>query len=106
MAELLHDPTVWALFVMREDYLAPLLPFAAMLATHLRTRYRLDLLTREQARQAMWGTAHAAAQERESKVGREFTEGALKMLADNLAECGCRIRTDRSPFRWASWDAN
>ncbi len=77
LAELLSHPRVWALFAVREDYLAPLLPFLPQLPTHLRTRCRLDLLTRAQASEAMAGTA--------AEGGRSFRDSALSALTANLA---------------------
>lgn len=53
LGELLRNPRIWALFVLREDYLAPLDPYAHHLPTHLRNRFRIDLLDVEAARQAI-----------------------------------------------------
>jgi WD40 repeat protein len=44
LGELLRDPRIWALFVLREDYLAPLDPYAERVPTHLKNRLRIDLL--------------------------------------------------------------
>lgn len=53
LGETLRDPTIWALFVLREDYLAPLDPYARQVPTHLKNRYRMDLLDLDGARKAM-----------------------------------------------------
>ncbi len=53
LGQLLRNPGVWALFVIREDYLAPLDPYARRVPTHLRNRYRIDLLGLDGAREAM-----------------------------------------------------
>jgi hypothetical protein len=53
VGELLQDARIWALFVLREDYLAPLDPFCRLLPTHLQNRYRIDLLQRGTAKEAM-----------------------------------------------------
>lgn len=53
LGDTLRDPGIWALFVLREDYLAPLDPYARQVPTHLRNRYRMDLLNLEGARDAM-----------------------------------------------------
>jgi len=89
LAELLSDPAIWALFIIREDYLAPLLSFAAMLPTHLRTRYRLDFLTREQAKEAMRETALTG--------DRLFQPQALNLLVENLA--AIRIQNPDGSYR-------
>ena len=44
LADLLALPHIWALIIIREDFLAPLLPYFATLPTHLRHRYRLRSL--------------------------------------------------------------
>jgi WD40 repeat protein len=75
LGETLRDPHVWALLALREDYLAPLDPYARSVPTHLRNRFRIDLLDREAARQAMQGPA--------LQGGRGFP--AVGMLIDDLA---------------------
>ncbi len=42
-------PTLWALFSMREDYVAELQPFLDLIPTGLAFRYRIDLLEGERA---------------------------------------------------------
>ncbi len=42
-------PTLWALFSMREDYVAELQPFLGLIPTGLAFRYRIDLLERDRA---------------------------------------------------------
>jgi hypothetical protein len=74
---LLSDPGIWALFVIREDFLAPLLPLAALLPTHLRARYRLELLDLPRAEIVLRETA------REEK--REFEPEALTKLVHDLS---------------------
>src|SRR5947208_5271400 len=44
LGEVLVNPRLWALFAIREDYLASLDEFARRLPTHLQTRYRIDRL--------------------------------------------------------------
>jgi WD40 repeat protein len=75
LGELLRNPLVWALFVLREDYLAPLDPFARQVPTHLKNRFRIDLLGIDSAREAIVGPAYAA--------GREFP--AVDKLLTDLA---------------------
>lgn len=75
LGELLRNPRVWALFVLREDYLAPLDPYARQVPTQLRNRFRIDLLGLEAAREVIIGLAR--------KGGREFP--TVDELAKDLA---------------------
>lgn len=49
----LRNRSRWALFSMREDYLAALTPYLRPVPTRLENTFRLDLLTAEAARQAI-----------------------------------------------------
>jgi hypothetical protein len=69
-------PAVTLLLALREDYLAPLDAVRAWFPDHLRTRFRLGLLGREAALQAILGPT------RQSPV--QFTEAAARRLVDNL----------------------
>jgi WD40 repeat protein len=64
LGRLLHDPTIWALFLLREEYLAPLDPYAQRVPTHLKNRFRIDLLGLAAAREAIVNPAR--------EKGREF----------------------------------
>ena len=75
LGELLHDARLWALFVLREDYLAPLDPYAERVPTHLRNRFRIDLLGLAAAREAIVNPARQA--------GRDFP--AAGRLVHDLA---------------------
>lgn len=79
----LRDRSLWALFSMREDFVAELDPFARHVPTRFSTRYRLDLLTVEQALEAVTRPA------RDADV--EFDEDAAVKLVDDLR----RVRTQR-----------
>jgi WD40 repeat protein len=68
----------WALFAMREDYLAALDPYKALLPTQLRTTMRLEHLRRDQAEQAI----RLPAVER----GVMFTPEAVQKLVDDLSQ--------------------
>lgn len=81
----LRDRRRWAVFSMREDYIAGLDPYLRLLPTRLRTTYRLDLLGELAARQAIQGPVQAL------QAGIEFTDSAAAMLVDNLR----RIRVQR-----------
>ncbi len=75
LGELLRNPQVWALFVLREDYLAPLDPYAQKVPTHFKNRFRIDLLGLHGAREAMVNPAR--------RGGREFP--AAEQLVHDLA---------------------
>jgi WD40 repeat protein len=61
-------------FALREDFLAPLVPYAQQVPTHLRTRFRIDLLTHEAAHEAIV---------RPASGGRVWSEeAALKVVRD------------------------
>jgi WD40 repeat protein len=68
----------WALFAMREDYVAALDPYLRTLPTRARTKFRLDFLTRQAASQAVQRPAEQA--------GITFSEGAVTKLVDNLSQ--------------------
>ncbi len=72
----LRDRQRWALFSMREDYLAPLDPYLRPIPTRLGNTFRLDLLDEKAARMAMQQPARAA--------GITFTDAAATALADDL----------------------
>lgn len=76
VGQALRDNHCWALFAMREDYVAALDPYLRALPTRLANTYRLDLLTADAARVAM--QAPAATQ------GVAFTEEAAQRLIDDL----------------------
>jgi hypothetical protein len=75
LGELLRNPRVWALLVLREDYLAPLDPYSRLVPSHLKNRFRIDLLGLDGARQAMVEPAR--------EYGREFP--AASQLVHDLA---------------------
>lgn len=77
LGDLLEDPTIWALFALREDFLAPLDPYSTAVPTYLKYRYRIDLLNPEAAREAM---AKPAAQ-----GGRKFLPDAVERLVGDLS---------------------
>jgi WD40 repeat protein len=66
----------WALFAMREDYVAGLDPYLRQVPTRLEVRFRLDLLGEEAARQAIQLPVAAA--------GAEFDVDAAQVLIDDL----------------------
>ena len=76
LGDALRNRQRWALFSMREDYVAALDPFLRPIPTHLSSRYRLDLLGAEAARQAIVLPARDS--------GLDFTEDAAMKLVDDL----------------------
>ena len=79
----LRDRKLWALFSIREDFLAELDSYARSIPTRLERRYRLDLLTVDQALEAMILPAR--------DVEINFTPAAAQKLVDDLR----RIRVQR-----------
>ncbi len=74
----LRDRRRWALFVMREEFIAALEDaYLRPIPTRLRTRYRLGLLAPKQARQAIQEPAKAA--------GVAFTDPAADKLVRDLS---------------------
>jgi hypothetical protein len=76
LGEALQDERLWALFAMREDYVAALEPYVRRLPRQLRATFRLDLLDAEAARRAMQGPAGA--------LGVTFEEEAATRLVNDL----------------------
>ena len=83
----LRDRSLWALFSMREDFVAELDPYARSCRRASRHRFRLDLLTVDQALEAVTRPARDA--------GVEFDEEAAVKLVDDLR----RVRTQRGDGR-------
>lgn len=78
LGKLLQDnPCIWALFIIREDYIAPFDSYADQLPTHLKNRFRLDLLGRQAAEEAIRKPVEAG--------GRSFAPQALGRLVADLA---------------------
>jgi len=71
------------LFTMREDYIAELTPYVALLPEQLRPRFRLEFLGVEAARQAIQQPAR--------RIGVDFSGAATTKLVDDL----CRVRVQR-----------
>jgi hypothetical protein len=76
LGEVLQNPLIWALFSLREDYLAPMDPYAQQVPTHFRNRYRIDLLGIDAAREAIVRPAPTN--------GRRWTEDAVDKLVRDL----------------------
>jgi hypothetical protein len=78
LGEALSGRKRWALFALREDYLASLAPYAGAIPTRLSTTYRLDLLDTQAARLAICAPA--------ALRGVTFEEEAADKLIDDLRE--------------------
>lgn len=76
VGEALRDRSRWALFSMREDYLAGLDPYLKPIPTRFATTYRLDLLGVNAAREAIQKPAR--------KGGVDFTDAAAEKLVNDL----------------------
>jgi hypothetical protein len=72
----LHDRGLWALFSMRDEFLASLNPYLRSIPTRLSNTYRLELLGPKAALQAIQQPAR--------RQGVEFTAAAAKKLVDDL----------------------
>jgi hypothetical protein len=68
----LRDRARWALFAMREEYVAALVPFGRSIPTRFATSFRLDLLSKEAAIEAICEPA--------SDAGVEFERAAVEKL--------------------------
>lgn len=84
LGEALRNRNRWALFAMREEYLAALDPYLRHIPTRLSVRYRLDLLGRAAALQAIVMPAKSRHV--------EFTKAAADLIFENL----CRVRVPGS----------
>jgi WD40 repeat protein len=80
----LRDRDRWALFSMREDYVAGLDQYLRPIPTRLSTSFRLDLLRTDSARMAMQQPARSAHV--------DFTDAAADRLLDDLR----RVRVQRA----------
>lgn len=78
IGEALKDRGRWALFAMREDYLAGLDPFVKPIPTRFATTYRLDLLGVNAAREAIQKPA--------GDGGVNFTDAAADKLINDLRQ--------------------
>jgi|GEM_PF-1377436 len=76
VGQVLRDPHRWALFSMREEFVAGLDPYLRSLPTRFTTTYRLELLGVDAARDAMQKPART--------VNRDFTDAAANQLVDDL----------------------
>ena len=83
LGQVLGVPNRWALFSMREEFVAALDPYVLPVPSRFKNRFRLDLLDREAALQAIQQPARNA--------GVEFEDAAAGKLVDDLR----RVRVQR-----------
>jgi WD40 repeat protein len=83
------DPLLRVVFVMREDFIAQLDPYADLLPDRLRTRFHIERLRRE--------AALLAIKEPVKKDGRSFAEGVAEKLVDDLL----KIKVETAPGKTA-----
>jgi hypothetical protein len=84
LGKTLENERYWALFALREDYLAAFAPYRDLVPTHLSHTFRLDLLDRDAAKEAaeklaaggMPSRAFPAAQKLVKDLSTVQTEGA------------------------------
>jgi hypothetical protein len=82
----LRDDACWAVFAMREDFIAGLDPYRGLVPHRLRSTFRLDLLDPAAALTAVQGPASAA--------GVKFRDDAAARLVDDLRKTRIQ-RVDR-----------
>lgn len=77
LGKALADQNVWALFAVREDFLAPIVSLGRVLPTRFKQTFRLDFLSKENACDVIQKTANLG--------NYEFETEALQRLVDDLA---------------------
>jgi conflict system STAND superfamily ATPase/WD40 domain-containing protein len=77
LGELLRNPQIWALFAIREDYLARMDAYARWLPTQLHNRFQLDLLNKSAASKAVIEPAKSKS--------CKFSEDGFERLFNDLA---------------------
>ena len=90
LGDVLQNEEIWALCVIREDYLASLDPYRHFIPTRFHHSYRMDLLHLRAAAEAIRMPAKS--------VGVDFTDHAIALLLDSL--CRIRIRLPNGDFTY------
>ena len=106
LGQLLQNPHVWAIFALREDYLAQLDPYAHLVPTNLKNRFRLDLMGRDAAEEAIenwWNWRDGRL--RRKRCGNRLADLAKMQVQQPDGEF--RARPDpilsRCICRWRAW---
>jgi hypothetical protein len=90
----LREIGVWAVFSMREEYVAGLDPYLKHLPTRLASRFRLAMLSESAAKEAMCGPAAAAGVPFHPKVAGDLLQQLLLVKVQLLDG---RVETKRGP---------
>ena len=98
VGQALRDRSRWALFSIREEFVAALDPYLRPIPARFDKgrRYRLDLLGPDAAREAMQGPAADQARRRLHRCRRAASWWTI------CGGCRCSSPTGRWPRRWAS----
>lgn len=87
LGQALRDRGRWALFAMREDYMAAVSPYLRPVPTRIRSTFRLDLLGAEAAREAI--------QKPVTGQGVLFSSAAATKLVDDLRSAQVQLPDGR-----------
>lgn len=90
VGELLRERNHWALFAMRDEYIASLKPYLRTVPTHLSTQFHLNLLNQEAARRAIQFPA--------KQLAVEFEGDAAQLLVDDLRQV--QVQTSDGSTQW------
>jgi hypothetical protein len=91
LREALDSGPWWVLFAMREDFMGGLDRYIDQIPGQLRTRYRLDFLTRGEAEPAITVPARSR--------GVNFENGAVELLIERLAQVQVDTPDDEPKWR-------
>ncbi len=72
-----HDPGLFVVLTLREDYVAALDPYASLLTERMQSRFYMERMGRKAALEAVTKPA--------KDYGRPFVPGAAEILVDNLS---------------------
>ena len=75
---MLDDPNLWAVLALREDYIAPIEPYAPLLADRMRARFYMERMGVDAALDAIRRPAGLG--------GRPFAAGAAEQLVEDLRQ--------------------
>ena len=75
---MLDDPNLWVVLALREDYVAPIEPYAPLLADRMRARFYMERMGVDAALDAIRRPAGLG--------GRPFAAGAAEQLVENLRQ--------------------
>ena len=75
---MLDDPNLWVVLALREDYVAPIEPYAPLLADRMRARFYMERMGVDAALDAIRRPAELG--------GRPFAAGVAEQLAEDLRQ--------------------